>query len=45
MSDDPYSPLVRSMFADTRHAGSLADAIAVELHEQGVRVRLAGTAH
>ena len=43
MSDDPYSPLVRACFADTRHAGDPAGAVAVELHEQGVRVRLSGT--
>lgn len=43
MSDDPYSPLVRSLFAATPHAGSLAGGIALEREAQGVRVRLSGT--
>ncbi|NNF40549.1 MAG: hypothetical protein HKN64_04155 [Woeseiaceae bacterium] len=45
MSDDPYSPRVRSLFATTPHAGRLADGIAVAREEQGVRVRLSGTQH
>ena len=40
MSDDPYSPLVRSLFADPRHAGGPSGAFAVEVNEQGVRIRL-----
>lgn len=43
MSGDPYSPVVRDYFARAPHAGDLADAITVEIAEQGVRLRLAAT--
>ena len=43
MSDDPYGPEVRALFADLAHAGDLDGATCAELHEQGVRVRLAAT--
>jgi NifU-like protein involved in Fe-S cluster formation len=33
---DPYNTLVRELFANTEHAGSLADAISAEKSEQGV---------
>jgi len=43
VSDDPYSPLVRKHFANTEHAGDLAGAIAINIDEQGVRLRLSAT--
>ena len=38
MSMDPYNSLVRELFANTAHAGSLADAVSAEKSEQGVSV-------
>lgn len=43
MSADPYNALVRKLFAETMHAGSLADASSVERHEQGVRIEMFAT--
>ncbi len=43
MSNDPYSALVRDYFAHTAHAGDLNDAVAAEIAEQGVRLRLSAT--
>jgi len=43
LSSDPYSPVVRDYFAKAIHAGDLVDSIAVEIAEQGVRLRLAAT--
>ena len=43
MSNDPYSVLVRDYFAHTAHAGDLKDAVAAEIAEQGVHLRLAAT--
>ena len=40
MSADPYNSLVRELFADTGHAGSLADGVRAEKSEQGVSVEL-----
>jgi NifU-like protein involved in Fe-S cluster formation len=40
VSVDPYSSLVRRLFAAPVHAGELDDAIVVDLDEQGVRLRL-----
>jgi NifU-like protein involved in Fe-S cluster formation len=41
MSADPYSATVRELFADPRHGGDLANATAIELAQQGIRIRLA----
>lgn len=38
MSMDPYNTLVRELFANTVHAGSLADAVRAEKSEQGVHI-------
>lgn len=43
MSHDPYSPMVRECFASRHHSGDLSDAVAVEIDEQGIRLRLAAT--
>jgi NifU-like protein involved in Fe-S cluster formation len=43
LSSDPYSPVVRDYFSKAPHAGDLADAVTVEIAEQGVRLRLAAT--
>jgi NifU-like protein involved in Fe-S cluster formation len=40
MSADPYSPLVRRLFAEPVHCGELDDAIVVDTDEHGVRLRL-----
>lgn len=40
MMADPYSPLVRELFANPAHAGSLEGAHIARLDEQGVRVQL-----
>lgn len=40
MSTDPYNSLVRKLFANTTHAGSLADAVRAQRSEQGVRIEL-----
>ena len=40
MSADPYNSLVRKLFANTTHAGSLADAVSAAKSEQGVHVEL-----
>jgi NifU-like protein involved in Fe-S cluster formation len=38
MSMEPYNALVRELFANTGHAGSLAHAISAEKSEPGVRI-------
>jgi NifU-like protein involved in Fe-S cluster formation len=38
MSLDPYNSLVRELFANTAHAGSLDDAVSAEKSEQDVRI-------
>ena len=43
MKTDPYSAVVRELFAATTHAGDLDAAAVVEIDEQGVRLRLAAT--
>ncbi len=40
MTNEPYSPLVRQLFAEPVHAGELDDAVVVDVDEQGVRLRL-----
>lgn len=40
MSTDPYNAQVRELFANTRHAGSLTDAVTAKKNEQGVRIEL-----
>lgn len=40
MSMDPYNSLVRELFANTGHAGSLSDAVTANKNEQGVRIEL-----
>ncbi len=44
MSADPYSALVRELFAATAHAGTIEDGIVVRIEEQGMRVELSATA-
>jgi NifU-like protein involved in Fe-S cluster formation len=46
MSADPYNSLVRKLFANTAHAGSVAAAVSAEKSGQGVRIELfaSGTA-
>lgn len=44
MSSDPYSPLVRSLFSNTPHAGDLPGATRVSNDAQGVKVQLAASA-
>ena len=43
MSADPYSELVREYFADPRHCGQIEGGSAVDLDDQGVRLRLSAT--
>jgi NifU-like protein involved in Fe-S cluster formation len=40
MTSDPYSALVRELFADPAHAGQLANAPGVFVEDQGVRIAL-----
>jgi NifU-like protein involved in Fe-S cluster formation len=40
MNTDPYNSLVRKLFADTAHAGSVADAVHIEKSGQDVRIEL-----
>jgi NifU-like protein involved in Fe-S cluster formation len=40
VSTDPYNSLVRKLFANTAHAGSVADAVRAAKSEQGVRIEL-----
>ena len=40
MSADPYSPAVRKLFGDPRHAGHVGDGTAVLLDDQGLRIAL-----
>ena len=40
MSSDPYSDLVRALFADPSHAGTVDDGVAARLDDQGARVEL-----
>ena len=40
MNGDPYSPLVRRLFAEPVHSGELDDAVIVDVNEQDVRLRL-----
>jgi len=46
MSGDPYNALVRKLFANTAHAGSIAAAVRAGKSEQGVRIEFfaSGTA-
>ncbi|MGI9219904.1 MAG: iron-sulfur cluster assembly scaffold protein [Woeseiaceae bacterium] len=44
MMVDPYNSQVRELFADTRHAGPLADAVRVTNDAQGVAMELLATA-
>ena len=44
MQFEPYNALVREYFADTRHAGTLPDAISIAIDEQGVSVEMAASA-
>jgi NifU-like protein involved in Fe-S cluster formation len=37
---EPYSALVRQLFDNTLHAGSLEDGVAIALEEQDVRIAL-----
>ncbi|MDH3304843.1 MAG: iron-sulfur cluster assembly scaffold protein [Gammaproteobacteria bacterium] len=41
MSNDAYSARVRDYFARPAHAGDLSGGVAVDIDEQGVRIRLA----
>ena len=41
---DPYSPLVRELFAATPHAGLVDNGSSVRLEEQGVRLQLSAKA-
>lgn len=43
MSEDPYSSLVRDLFANTAHAGDLPGATCVSAAAQGVTVQLAAS--
>jgi len=38
MSSDPYSSVVRELFADPAHVGQLADTPGVLVEDQGVRI-------
>ena len=38
MSSDPYSSVVRELFADPAHVGQLAEAPGVLVEDQGVRI-------
>ena len=40
---DPYNAQVRALFANTAHAGSLADAASVSANDQGVHLELSAT--
>ena len=40
MSNDPYSDMVRELFASAAHAGSLDDAATVRVDDQGVSIEL-----
>ena len=44
MQFEPYNALVREYFADTRHAGTLPDAISIAIDEQGVSVEMSASA-
>jgi NifU-like protein involved in Fe-S cluster formation len=41
MTNEPYSDLVRQLFADLVHAGDLAEAQHVQVDDQGLRIALA----
>ena len=43
MSADPYNSLVRKLFANTAHAGSVAAAVSAEKSGQGVRIELSAS--
>ena len=43
MTSDPYSGVVRSLFAELGHAGELQGGVAARVDDQGVRVSLTGT--
>ena len=43
MQFEPYNALVREYFADTRHAGTLPDAVSVANDEQGVSVEMSAS--
>ncbi len=38
MSSDPYSAIVRELFADPAHVGPLANAVSVLVEDQGIRI-------
>lgn len=40
MSDEPYSELVRELFAQPAHAGSIPGAVDAYVEDQGLRIRL-----
>ncbi|MEJ2128657.1 MAG: iron-sulfur cluster assembly scaffold protein [Woeseiaceae bacterium] len=40
MNDDPYSELVRDLFAQPAHAGAIDGAVTAHVDDQGVRIRL-----
>jgi NifU-like protein involved in Fe-S cluster formation len=40
MSLDPYSPLVRELFAHPAHAGTLTDAVSSTADAEGIRLQL-----
>jgi NifU-like protein involved in Fe-S cluster formation len=40
MTADPYGPLVRELFAQPAHAGSLDAAAEAHVEDQGLRIRL-----
>jgi NifU-like protein involved in Fe-S cluster formation len=44
MSADPYSHLVRELFANPQHAGTVAGGVSVLVEDQGVRVELSASA-
>ena len=43
MSEDPYNDLLRTLFANTAHAGIAADAVSVTQSEQGVRIEMSAS--
>ncbi len=43
MSTDPYSQMIRALFADPVHAGAVADGLCVQVDDQGVRVELSAS--
>ncbi len=44
MMFDPYNERVRKLFAEPAHSGSLDEAIAVSVDDQGVRIELSASA-